>query len=106
MRYPRLEKTKGEDDIQAEKRVHYPILSQRLRNPEGFYSEDCDEEKQEEDEWQIPDKFQKISQLVLCNGVLESSQVTVFNTKGASVINRKYALRMCDCEEDINLHPR
>ena len=75
MRYPRLEKTKGEDDIQAEKRIHSPILSQRLRNPEGFYSEDCDEEKQEEDEWQIPDKFQKISKLVLCNGVLESHPV-------------------------------
>ena len=46
-----------------------------MRNPEGFYSEDWDEDKQEEDEWQIPDKFQKISQMVFCNGILESHPV-------------------------------
>ena len=26
-------------------------------------------DKQKEDEWQAPDKFQKISQMVFCNGV-------------------------------------
>ena len=46
-----------------------------MQNPEGFYSEDWDEDKQEEDEWQTPDKFQKISQMVFCNGVLESYPV-------------------------------
>ena len=46
-----------------------------LRNPEGFYSEDWDKEKQEEDEWQIPDKFQKISQMVFRNGIIENPPV-------------------------------
>ena len=68
-------KRRKEDYIQAEKREHSPMLSRRLRNPEGFYSEDWDEENQEEDEWQIPDKFQKISQMVFCNGILESHPV-------------------------------
>ena len=36
----------------------------------GFYSEEWDKDKQEEDEWQAPDKFQKISQMVFHNGVL------------------------------------
>ena len=46
-----------------------------MQNPEGFYSEDWDEDKQEEDEWQTPDKFQKISQMVFRNGILESHPV-------------------------------
>ena len=65
-------KQRKEDNICAEKQEHSPTLSCRLPNPEGFYSKDWDEEKQEEDEWQIPDKFQKISQSVFRNGILES----------------------------------
>ena len=55
----------------GKKQEHSSIVSGRIQNPEGFYSEDWDEDKQEEDEWQTPDKFQKISQMVFCNGVLE-----------------------------------
>ena len=55
----------------TEKRVYSPTVSRRIHNLEGFYSEDWDKDKQEEDEWQAPDKFQKISQMVFCNGVLE-----------------------------------
>ena len=54
-------KQRKEDNIWAEQQEHSSTFSQRLRNPEGFYSEDWDDEKQEEDEWQMPDKFQKIS---------------------------------------------
>ena len=68
-------KRRKEDDIRIEKQEHSPTLSWRLRNPEGFFSEGWDEEKHEEDEWQIPDKFQKISQMVFCNEILENSQV-------------------------------
>ena len=68
-------KRRKEGDIRAEKQEHSPTLSWWLRNPEGFYSEDWDEEKQEKDEWQIPDKFQKISQMVFRNGILESPSV-------------------------------
>ena len=68
-------KRRKEDNIHAEKQEHSPTLSCRMGNPEGFYSEDWDEDKQEEDEWQIPDKFQKISQMVFRNGILESHLV-------------------------------
>ena len=68
-------KRRKEDDILAEKREHSPTVSRRIQNPEGFYSEDWDEDKQEEDEWQIPDKFQKISQMVFPIGILESHPV-------------------------------
>ena len=78
-------KRRKEDNICAEKREHSPTTSRRTQNPEGFYSEDWNEDQQEEDEWQVPDKFQKISQMVFRNRVLESYQVTVFNTKGADV---------------------
>ena len=72
MRYPEGRENEGrEDDIWAEKREHSPTLSQRIQNPEGFYSEDWDEDKKEEGEWQTPDTFQKISQIVFRNGVLE-----------------------------------
>ena len=33
---------------------------------EGFYSEDWNEVQQKEDEWQLPDKQQSISQMVFC----------------------------------------
>ena len=65
-------KRRKEDDIRAGKQEHSPTVSHRIQNPEEFYSEDWNENKQEEDEWQIPDKFQKISQMVFCNGILES----------------------------------
>ena len=64
-------KQRKEDNIRAEKREHSPTVSWRIQNPEGFYSKDWDEDKQEEGEWETPDKFQKISQMVFCNGVLE-----------------------------------
>ena len=50
-------------------------MSRRTQNPEGFYSENWNEDQQEEDKGQIPDKFQKISQIRFCNGVLESLPV-------------------------------
>ena len=49
----------------------FATVSQRIQNPEGFYSKDWDEGQQEEDEWQVPDKWQRISQMVFCNIVLE-----------------------------------
>ena len=68
-------KRRKEDDIRAEKREHSPSIVKRTRNPEGFYSEYWDDEQQEEDQWQIPDKFQRISQMVFRNGVLERHPV-------------------------------
>ena len=69
-------KRRKEDNIRAEKREHFPCVMKRTRNPEGFYSEYWDDEQQEEDQWQIPDKFQRISHMVFCNGVLERYPVS------------------------------
>ena len=84
-----------------------------MRNPEGFFSEDWDEDKQEEDEWQTPDKFQKISQMVFCNRILESHPVGggVLSShgvqhQGGGCAYWKNVLRICRCEEAGNLHPR
>ena len=57
-------KRRKEDDIPAEKQEHSPSVLKRMGNPEGFYSENWDDEQQEEDNWQVPDKFQRISQMV------------------------------------------
>ena len=69
-------KRRKEDDICAEKREHSPSVVKRTRNPEGFYSEYWDDDQQEEDQWQIPDKFQRISHMVFRNGVLERYPVS------------------------------
>ena len=42
-------KRRREGNIWTEKQEHSPTVSQRIQNPEGFYSEDWDEDKQEED---------------------------------------------------------
>ena len=68
-------KQRKEDNICAEKQEHSPSTSKRMQNPEGFYSQDWDDDQQEEDEWQVPEKFQRISQMVFRNGVLESHLV-------------------------------
>ena len=72
-----------------EKHEHLATVSQRTQNPEGFYSEDWNEALQEEAEWHMPDKWQRIAQMVFCGGGLEIipveygiSQVPVLNTKG------------------------
>ena len=44
---------------------------QRTHNPAGFYSEDWDELQQEDNKWKVPDKQQRISQMVFCGGCLE-----------------------------------
>ena len=63
-------KRRKEDNIRAEKRVHSPSILRRKRNPEGFYSENWDDNLQEEDEWQVPEKFPRVSQMVFLKGVL------------------------------------
>ena len=66
-----LRKRQKEDDIRPEKCVQSPTASWRTKNPEGFYSEDWNEVHQEEDEWQVPDKWQRILQIVFRGGGLE-----------------------------------
>ena len=79
------------DDIHPKKHEYSPTVSRRTRNPEGFYSEDWNEAQQEEDEWQISDVWQRISQIVFRGRCLEinpgeyGSEVPVLNTKEADV---------------------
>ena len=68
-----ISRGRKEDNIRLEKRGHSSTVSRRKQHPAGFYSEDWDEVQLEEDEWQAPDKWQRISQMVFCNGVLEKS---------------------------------
>ena len=63
------------DDICPGKHAHLPTVSRRAQNPEGFYSEDWNEGQQEEDEWQTPDKWEWISQMVFCGRCLEINPV-------------------------------
>ena len=42
-------KQRKEEDIRRKIREHSPTVSRRIQNPEGFFSEDWDEDKQEED---------------------------------------------------------
>ena len=53
-----------EDKIRAEKREHSPAVKKRTHNPSGLYSEDWDKLQQVKENWQVPDKWQRISQMV------------------------------------------
>ena len=64
-------KQRSEDDIRPEKREHFPTASWRTQNPTGFYSEDWDKLQQKYIEWQVPEKWQRISQMVFCGGCPE-----------------------------------
>ena len=55
----------------ASDRRNMNILPRRTLNPSGFYSEEWDELQQKVDEWQVPDKQLRISQMVFCGGCLE-----------------------------------
>ena len=64
-------KRRNEDNIRVDKRVHSPTEPRRVNPPQGFYDEEWIEDQQAEDDYQKPDKFQKISNMVFLNGVQE-----------------------------------
>ena len=43
--------------------------SRRVHPPQGFYSEEWDKELEDENDYQAPDKFQRIYRMVLPHGV-------------------------------------
>ena len=67
----RTEETQREENIRPEKHEHCPTVSKRTRNPAGFYSKEWDKLQQEDHEWQVPDKWKRISQMVFQNRSLE-----------------------------------
>ena len=60
-------KRQTEDDFQPDKCLHLSSASWRTHNPERFYSEDWNEVQQEEGEWQAPDQWWRIFQMVFCS---------------------------------------
>ena len=75
--------------------MHLPSASQRTHNPERFYSEDCNEVQQEEEEWQLPDEWCRILKMVFRSRDLE----IVLNTKGADVVNIQIQYEIFICIE-------
>ena len=70
MKSPEGAKNGGRKTTSGKKKQgHSPTVSWRIQNPEGFYSEDRNEVQQETHEWQVPDKWQRLSQMVFCGGV-------------------------------------
>ena len=57
-----------EEDPRGE-HEHSQTESRRVHPPLGFYSEEWDEDLQEEDDYQAPDKFQRVSKMVFPDGV-------------------------------------
>ena len=45
--------------IRPEKCKHFPTVSRRTHNPTVFYSEEWDQLQQEDNEWQMLDKWQE-----------------------------------------------
>ena len=94
-------KRRNEDDIRADKRVHSPTEPWRIHPPQGFYDEEWIEDQQAEDDYQKPDKFQKISNMVFLNGVQEVPPV---QHQGGGCSRYDVCGHARYSEEDINLH--
>ena len=77
-------KSRYEEDLRGDKGEHSPTESCRVHPPLGFYSEEWDEDLQEEDDYQVPDKFQRVSKIVFPHGVPGDPPA---NTTGVDVVN-------------------
>ena len=96
-----------EDEIRPEKIFHLPSASRRTHNLERFYSEDWNEVQREEDEWQAPDEWRTILQMVFRSGDLEINPVgyrlissSVLNTKGVDEVHERIKYKIFICGED------
>ena len=74
-----------EDDIRADKREHSPSIQIFTQRPGGLYSEDWGDDQQEEDDWQLPDNWQRIYQIVFLGGVPNLNPVGSRYTSGSSI---------------------
>ena len=63
-------KRRNEEDIRADKRAHSPTETQRNHHPQGYYEEDWIDDQQAEDDYQNPEKFRRIANMVFLHGVL------------------------------------
>ena len=57
----------------ADKQEHSTSIQVRTQKPDELYREDKGENQQEADDWQVPDKWQRISQMVFHSGVPDIS---------------------------------
>ena len=62
-------KRRYEEDLRGDKRKHSLTESRRVHPPQGFYSEEWDEDLQDKDYYQAPDNFQRVSKMVFPYGV-------------------------------------
>ena len=62
-------KGRYEKNLRGDKPEHSLTESRRVHPPRGFYSEERDKELQDEDDYQAPDKFQRILRMVFPFGV-------------------------------------
>ena len=68
-------KQRNEEDIRADKREHSPTETRRSHHPQGYYDEDWIDDQQAEDDYQNPEKFRKIANMVSLHGVSEDPPV-------------------------------
>ena len=68
-------KQQKEDEIQTERSLHLFSMSLGTHQLERFYLEDWNEVQQEKEEWQLPDEWQRILQMVLSSRDLEINPV-------------------------------
>ena len=76
------EKGRHEEDLRGNIREHSTTESHRVHPSQGFYSEEWQKELQDEDDYQSPDKFQRVSRIVFPT---ESQRFLWSITKGADV---------------------
>ena len=94
-------KRRHEEDIRVDKREHSPRESRRVHHPKGFYSEEFNKDQQEEDDYQSPDKFQRISNMVFLN---EVSEVPLVKHQGGGCSIFNVLGHMCYSIEDKKRH--
>ena len=63
-------KRRNEEDIRADKRAHSPRETRQNHHPHGYYEEDWINDQQAEDDYQHPEKFRRIANMVFLHGVL------------------------------------
>ena len=84
-------KRRHEEDLRGDKQEYSPTESRRVHHPQGFYSEEWNDDQQEEDDYQSPYKFQRISNMVFST---EAQRFLRSNTKGTDVAYSTY-MDMC-----------
>ena len=96
-----LRKRRNEEDIRADKREHSLTETRLSHHPQGYYDEDWINDQQAEDDYQNPEKFRKIANMVSLNGVSEDPPV---QHQGGGCSQRDVYRHVRYYAEDTNPH--